>query len=223
MPGKDPTPTTLRPNLCLHLAGLLAARLTHDISGPLGTTMGALELAQEDPDSAGEALPLAAEAARELRDRLRLLRAAWGAEAGPLGVADLLGLAAGLPQGRRVKIDLSGLPGAAVFPPASGRLLLNILLLGAEGLPGGGVMALHGDAERQVVATIAGPRAAWPASLAGCLADETTAWEALTGARTLQAPLTALLARTSGLRLSFLMAAEPEPAPPLIIDLRPDS
>ena len=33
----------------LHLAELLAVRLCHDLSGPLGTLMGALELLAEDP------------------------------------------------------------------------------------------------------------------------------------------------------------------------------
>ncbi|MBV9736228.1 MAG: hypothetical protein JO209_09990 [Acidisphaera sp.] len=214
MPAKD-----LAANPSVRLAALLAARLTHDISGLLGTTMGALELAHEDPGAGEEALQLAVDAARELGQRLRLLRAAWGPEGGPLGVADLAALAEGLPGRRRVQIDLSALPSTAAFTPAAGRLLLNVLLLGAEALPGGGRVSLAGDAVREVVATIAGPRAAWPAGFAACLADEAAAWQALGGARELQAPLTALLARAGGLGLSFLMAAEAEASPPLLVRL----
>ncbi len=46
----------------LRLAELLAIRLCHDLSGPLGTMMGALEMVADDPEMADEALPLAGEA-----------------------------------------------------------------------------------------------------------------------------------------------------------------
>ena len=56
--------------------------------------------------------------------------------------------------------------------------------------------------------TIAGPRAAWPAGFVAWLTDETAALEAMmANARGLQAPLTALLARDHGFRLSMLMPA----------------
>jgi hypothetical protein len=76
-----------------------------------------------------------------------------------------------------------------------------------------------------VLVTIAGPRAAWPAGFAAYLGDEALAWQALhaaegvEAARGLQAWLTALIARTSGLRLSFLMAPTAEAAPPLLLSL----
>ena len=43
----------------LRLAEMLAIRLCHDLSSPLGTLMGALELASEDVESSAEALRLA--------------------------------------------------------------------------------------------------------------------------------------------------------------------
>ena len=58
-----------------------------------------------------------------------------------------------------------------------------------------------------------------------CLADPSRAWQALRGAegvdaaRGLQGWLTALIARGSGLRLSFLIAANAEAAPPLLLNL----
>ena len=49
--------------MCLELASALCARLCHDISSPLGTLSGTLELAHEEPEQAEEALALAAESA----------------------------------------------------------------------------------------------------------------------------------------------------------------
>lgn len=207
----------------LHLAELLCARLCHDISGPLGSLMGATELAAEDAQDGGEAMAVAVDSAAALGRRLRLLRAAWGGEAGPLDVPAFQELAEGLSVGRRVSVDLSGLDPATVFAPAGARLALNALLLAAEGLAGNGRLAMSGAANGDVLVTIEGPRAAWPAGLATCLADEQAAWQSITSARSLQAPLTALLARRSGLRVSLLMPVG-SPAgtpPPLLLALAP--
>nr|WP_283949460.1 histidine phosphotransferase family protein [Limobrevibacterium gyesilva] len=153
------------------------------------------------------------------------MRAAWGGATPPLGVSELAAMAEGLPQGRRVGVDLSGLDPALRLPPAAARLTLNVLMLAAESLPGGGVAALSSDPRGDVLATIAGPRAAWPAGFAAFLADEAQAWGALDATRDLevsrglQAPLTALIAHASGLRLSLLMAPAAEAAPPLLLRL----
>ncbi|HST75105.1 MAG TPA: hypothetical protein VLJ20_07015, partial [Acetobacteraceae bacterium] len=54
--------------------------------------------------------------------------------------------------------------------------------------------------------------------LATCLADEQAAWQAITSARSLQAPLTALIARRSGLRVSLLMpVGSPAGTPPPLL------
>jgi histidine phosphotransferase ChpT len=207
----------------LHLAELLCARLCHDLSGPLGSLMGATELAIEDEQERGEALAVAADSAAALGRRLRLLRAAWGGESGPLDVEAFQELAEGLSVGRRVSVDLSGLDPATVFAPAGARVALNSLLLAAEGLAGSGRLAMAGSANADVLVTIEGPRASWPAGLATCLADEQAAWQAITTARSLQAPLTALIARRSGLRASLLMPVG-SPAgtpPPLLLALGP--
>ncbi|MBV9784821.1 MAG: hypothetical protein JO264_13510 [Acidisphaera sp.] len=203
----------------LRLAALLASRLCHDVSGLLGTMMGALDLAQDDPEMAGEALPLAGEASQELAQRLRLLRAAWGATGEPLGLPALQELAEGMPARRRVSLDLAGLREGAGFAPEPGRLVLNLLLLASESLPGGGRLALTGDPGREIVVAIEGPRAAWASGLAKMLIDPDAAWEMLDGARTVQAPLTVLLARAAGLRLRLLLPggpAEAERPPPLL-------
>jgi histidine phosphotransferase ChpT len=193
----------------LHLAELLCSRICHDLSGLLGSLLGVIEIAREE-QAASETLAVAEETAVEMTQRLRLLRAAWGQDSGPLDVAQLQTYADGLFASRRVRLDLFGMAPDAEFPPGAGRLLLNVLLLAAESLPGGGNVALSGSPEGHVLVTVAGPRAAWPAGLLACLtdasADATGTWTDGLTARHLQAPLTALIARHHGIRLSMLMA-----------------
>jgi histidine phosphotransferase ChpT len=199
------------PNLsdALRLAELICARLCHELSGLAGTLAGAVDLAIEEAPSAGETLDLAGEAAGELVARLRLLRAAWGPASGALALADLLGLAKGLRSTRKIMLNVASLPPDTVFAPVVARTALNLLLLAAESLPDGGTIRLAGSATDLFVA-IEGRRAAWPSGLAACLADEAAALAALSDARTLQMPLTALLAQGSQLRLSLLIGGGPD-------------
>jgi histidine phosphotransferase ChpT len=202
----------------LHLAELLCSRLCHDLSGLLGSLVGVLEIAREE-QAESETLAVAEDTAVELTQRLRLLRAAWGQGSEPENVTQLLTFADGLFASRRVRLDVFGMEPDAAFTPGAGRLLLNILLLAAESLPGGGIVALSGSPATNVVVTIAGPRAAWPAGLGACLTDETATWVTGITARHLQAPLTALIAREHGIRLSMLMAGAGSDAsvPPLLL------
>jgi histidine phosphotransferase ChpT len=207
----------------LRLAELLSARLCHDLSGPLGALIGVLEVARdEQPDS--EALALAEETAVQLAQRLKLLRAAWGRDGDDLDVARLRGFAESLFSSRRVRLDLEGLESDALFSPEAARVVLNLLLLASESLAGGGIVALSGSPAESILVTISGPRAAWPAGLGAWLVDEAAAVEAvMADARSLQGPLTTLLARGHGFRLSMLMPAGPmseaEFSPPLLLSL----
>lgn len=202
----------------LRLAELLAARLCHDLSGPIGPMAGMLELARDDPEMAEEALAGAADSAASLAARLRLLRAAWSGDGGPMDAATLGALFAGGLASRRVRADLSGLAPAPIAP-ATARLLLNALLLAVDGLPGGGVIACAGEPDGDILITLCGPRAAWPTGLAACLADPAQAAAMLENPRQLQIPFTALLASRPGPRLSLLFAAADSP-PPLLISHR---
>jgi histidine phosphotransferase ChpT len=208
----------------LRLAELISARLCHDLSGPLGALIGVLEIAR-DEQPASETLAIAEDTAVELAQRLKLLRAAWGQDGDEMDVARLHGFADSLFASRRVGLDLTGLAPDALFPPQAARVVLNLLLLAAESLPGGGLVALSGSPAESILVTISGPRAAWPAGLGVWLTDEAAAMEAmLANARGLQAPLTALLARAHGFGLSMLMPAGPiseaDYSPPLLLSLR---
>lgn len=214
----DVTPT--EGAAALHLALLLAARLSHDLSGPLGGLAAALDEMPADPD----AQPLAQDAALVLRRRLQLFRAAWGGWPAPLGQTTLQELAGGLPNARRLQMVLDGLEDPPGFAPAAAQVLLSAMLLAAESLPGGGMLALAGKPGDVVAVTIAGPRAAWPEGFGAMLASADAAWEAVgrldgpTELRTLPAPMTALLAHRIGVRGSLLLAGHAELVPPLLLD-----
>jgi histidine phosphotransferase ChpT len=202
----------------LRLVELTCARLCHELSGLAGTLGNVIDLAVEEAPAAAETLVVGRDAARELVQRLRLLRAAWGPDSMPLALSALLALAQGRQNAARIRIDSSALPAETIFSPRMSRLILNLILLASECLPGGGIVSLAGSAA-DVIIMISGPKAAWPMGFAGCLADEATAFAALTGARALQMPLTALLTHGLGLRLSMLMAPGADRgAPPLRLE-----
>ena len=192
----------------LRLAETLAARLCHDLSGLIGSLNQALEMAAPEVPTDNEAFALARQAAGSLARRLRWRRAAW-AENGPaLDIAALRNLTSEL------EIDLAGLAPDSLFAPPMARVLLNILLLARESLPRGGRIALSGTAADVFIA-IDGPTASWPAGTALCLVDEGAAMAAVSDPTTLQMPLTALLARRFGLRLSMLLGVNAGDPPPL--------
>jgi histidine phosphotransferase ChpT len=210
----------------VRLAELVCARLSHDLGGLLGSLTGVLDLAREAAGGSEEELALAVETAQEIAGRLRLLRAAWGGGSGAVAIAELQDFRRGITGHRRVRLDLSGLAEHAVLPPQMACLALNVMLLAAESLPRGGTLSLSGDQpDQRILAQLAGVDAAWPAGFAAMLADPQAAWAALSGPRTLQAPLTALMAGRCGIRLSFLMAASPSAPgapPPLLLAAAPN-
>ncbi len=139
----------------LAFAGVVCARICHDLAGTLGALAASLDMMAEAPDP--EALALAQDCARELTDRLRVLRAAWGAGA---EVGDLAALLPGLPNIAKLKVSLE-----AVLEDDSARQFAACLLLAAAAaLPMGGAIWL-GGAGRHLRVRVEGRRAAWPPGL----------------------------------------------------------
>ncbi len=196
----------------LQLADALCARLCHDLSSPLGTLINALDLASEDAAYLPEALSLAGESGHYMVRQIRLLRAAWGGNCGRLSNQEVLALAAGLPS--RVKVDASQL-GEGPFSEAVSRMLVNLMLLGADGLPRGGLMRLIGN--RDIILAVEGPGAAWPEALMTAIAGP--GGVTITDPSTVTSPFAVLLAAALGLRLSLLLAPGPmlDGVPPILL------
>jgi histidine phosphotransferase ChpT len=194
----------------LRLIELASARLWDDIGGLLGALDQALS---QKPPNTPAFQTSALDTARTLAERLNLRRAAWGCEGETLSPARIQVLARGLPP--NVAVDVSALDAGTSLTSPAGRIVLNLLLLAADSLPGGGTVVLAGTPDDLFV-RIAGPRAAWPAGLALCLADETDARSALTEPRSLQMAMAALLAHAAGIRLSALLSPTNQHEPAIL-------
>jgi histidine phosphotransferase ChpT len=197
----------------LRLIELTSARLCHDFSGLTSALDNALYGTDSSTPLDPDLQQLIRDTARAMADRLKLRRTAWGPDDQPLSVPHIEALARGLPE--RIRIDLTALPKAAVFPARTARIILNILLLAAEALPSGGMIHLGGGPEDLFV-RISGPAAAWPPGFALCTIDEAAAQQALNDRHSLQLAMTTLLAHAVGIRLSLMLAAGASAEPPML-------
>jgi len=188
----------------VRLVELICARLCHDLGGLIGTVGNALEMGAEDTDANNELVAFAATANKALAQRLRLMRAAWGPDFGPIALPALVLLVTQALAARRVGLDSRGLPPRCAFPPPIGRVVLNLILLAADCLPKGGTIMLVGE-PADLLIRIDGPEAAWPPGFTACMRDEAAAIAAMTEARSMQMPLTVLLALSGKLRLSSVL------------------
>lgn len=175
------------------LAQDLAARICHDLGGPVGTIGGMLDLAAAGD---AEAVAAAKDAARELCRRLLLWRAAAGA-AGPVPLPEVPALARGLLGGGRAELRL---PPAAEAPAEAGQMLLLAAMVAAEALPKGGVVEIAADGAGFLVLA-EGPLRRWPPALLAGLAGEAVA----PGARSVLPRLLLALAERHGWRVALLM------------------
>jgi histidine phosphotransferase ChpT len=185
----------------IRLVELICARLCHDLGGLIGTVGNAVDMVIEDSGPDSEVLAFASSAAKLLMQRLRLMRAAWGPESDPQALAALTALAQPALAARRIALDTRALPADGVFAPSTGRVLLNLILLASDSMPKGGTIVLVGE-PADLLVRIDGPGAAWPPGFAPCMHDPIAAIAAVNAGRTVQMPLTALLALSRGLRLS---------------------
>jgi histidine phosphotransferase ChpT len=192
---------------CLTFAELLCARLTHDLSGPLATISGAVELLSlPDEGARQEAAQLAGEATSQLARRLKYLRAAWGGGGQELTVAAIAAMAAGVLGAGRVVPDVARVADSDRPLGPLARVLLNALLVAAEALPRGGTIVCAGDPQTQLVLQPVGEGAAWPRGLAQLIAgDDPFAAAAEAGPRGIAAPMMVALARRDGIAVSLLM------------------
>jgi histidine phosphotransferase ChpT len=189
----------------IRLVELICARLCHDLGGLIGTVGNALDMVADNAGQDNEVLAFASAATNALTQRLRLMRAAWGPEAEAIKLAVLVKLVTPALTARRVGLDIRAFPPDGVFSPPIGRVVLNLIVLACDCLPRGGTIILMGEPDDLLV-RITGPKAEWPPGFADCMRDEVAALAALTGARSVQMPLTALFALSRKLRLSPVLS-----------------
>jgi histidine phosphotransferase ChpT len=136
-------------NLELRLAELIAARMSHDLVGPVGAAVNGVELLAEDAAPDPEIAQMIGHAARQASRRLQVFRAIYGTPGTlPAGApfAAAAKLFAALLEGD--KVALAAWHAVPELEAQAGRGGARIALLAgfvlAEGLPRGGELALDG-------------------------------------------------------------------------------
>ena len=126
------------------LAALLCSRLCHDLIGPVGAIGNGLEVLEDEEDASmrGQAMDLVGQSAEQAARKLRFYRLAFGAATG--GGADLA-------EARRAAEEMFAGSKVKLAWPADSvpmerpqlKLLLNLVLAGAEALPRGGELDVN--------------------------------------------------------------------------------
>ncbi|NNC38787.1 MAG: hypothetical protein HKO02_15120 [Hyphomonadaceae bacterium] len=148
-----------------NLAALLCARICHDLVSPVGALTAALEVFEDDSnlDMRDDAMELIKLSAGQASAKLQFLRLAFGAGGSAPGVIscdELKKLSLNVFDGGKVDIkwnvEVDGLD-----KPAA-RVLLNLVMLGMQVIPRGGVMdvqATNSDDLSTIKLVCTGPKA----------------------------------------------------------------
>ena len=132
----------------LQLAELMAARLCHDLVGPIGAVANGVELLSDGGAGDAEVTGLIAVSARQATRRLQWFRVAFGSASGlPSSAmfAETRRLAQGLFEEGRVTLEW-GAPDPTAEAAATreaAKLALNLSLLALECLPRGGMVQVR--------------------------------------------------------------------------------
>lgn len=127
----------------LTLVSMLSSRICHDLVGPIGALGNGVEFLSGKVDEAtrDSAVQLIADSARLASAKLQFYRAAFGV-GGSLSdqarLSELRDMTAAILEGGRVQLDWE--PGEEEIGRGAMRLMMNLILIGVESLPRGGVL-----------------------------------------------------------------------------------
>lgn len=194
----------------IRILELLAARLCHELSGPIAAIGNGIELLAEEDVVSGagpgasfmrDAVALVSDSARRAGNRLRFYRFAYGFSRGSIGVGPAPHeLACGFFDASRIGCEYPA--SIRALPPHWQKLACNLLSVGADALPRGGRLVLT---DEPLNLEAIGDAAALPPETCAALMM-TTPIDELTP-RTVQAYFTARLAKALDRR--FRATAEP--------------
>lgn len=189
----------------LDLAALLCSRVCHDVISPVGAIGNGLEVLDEDDsgDMREVAIELIRSSARTAANRLKFARLAFGF-GGSLGaeidLTEAEAVARAYVETERTKLVWTVPPGLMAKDRV--KLLLTLLAVAGQAIPGGGILTAAAEGEGVSVAAT-GSRLRVPAGLEGLLAG--TPGEAV-DAHAVVAFYAGLLARSIGLAAGVVKA-----------------
>ncbi|MFZ4541876.1 MAG: histidine phosphotransferase family protein [Rickettsiales bacterium] len=148
------------------LAEMIATRLCHDLTGPIGAVNNGVEFLDEEGfDMQNEAVQLILSSAHEAVNRLMFYRQAYGrvGESGESSLAEKKKITVDFFSGTKIKVDWpdshTDASGVAISQKMS-RLLLNLLIIaGGSAIRGGTLsvrVALGEDGEKQIDISVTG-------------------------------------------------------------------
>jgi histidine phosphotransferase ChpT len=197
-------PVTLE---ALDLAALLCSRVCHDLISPSGAIVNGLEVLEEstDEETKSFALDLIKKSARTASARLQFCRIAFGAAGSATAQIDL-GDAENVARGfiEDDKIKLSWNLSSALLPKNRVKLLLNMILVAAQSIPRGGIVAVEGDGPPEAMTfkiSARGLNARIPQAVPALLAGFPE--RGVVDAHAIQPFYAGLLGRASGLAVSI--------------------
>ncbi|MBN8531136.1 MAG: hypothetical protein J0L97_04660 [Alphaproteobacteria bacterium] len=148
-------------DLNLKIAELLCTRLCHDLTGPIGAVNNGVEfLGDDSADMLSQAVELIGNSARDAVSRLQFYRQAYGRvnTGGEANLEELKHVCSQFFGHGKVRLEWPDIHAGGATISISrnfGRILLNVLLLGAESLIRGGTLSVSLSAdENQKTATI---------------------------------------------------------------------
>jgi histidine phosphotransferase ChpT len=194
----------------LDLAALLCSRVCHDVISPVGAIVNGLEVMEEeggDAEMKEFALDLIRKSARQASARLQFARIAFGA-AGSAGAAIDLGDAETVAKGffNDDRTQLTWDARRMLLPKNRVKLLLNLIVIAAQGIPRGGVIAVTVEGDEQVSRfsiRAQGKNARVPTHAPALVAGE--AEDGVVDAHAIQAYYTGLVARAAGMAVAFAL------------------
>ena len=154
----------------MDLAALLASRVCHDIISPVGAIANGLEVLDEESDESMRefAMDLVRKSAQQASAKLQFARLAFGASGGAGAEIDMND--AGEVVARylqREKADVEWRVAAPLLPKTHAKLLLNLVLLGAQSIARGGMLTVSADRAGDATAmqlSAEGDRAKFPSA-----------------------------------------------------------
>jgi histidine phosphotransferase ChpT len=198
----------------LRVLELICSRICHDVVGPVGAINNGLELlAETGPADDDGIMPLLASSAKQAWRRLDYFRTAMGYAGGrsEWPVADLRRVAAGLFEEGKITFDW---PAPAIMEPEplparQAKLLLHLVVLGAEALPRGGTLSLSlsdGPGTRRVEIGARGRSAVLHDRIASAVSGQVSIEEL--DPRAAQAFLAGIVARSLGVTVEMGTSGE---------------
>lgn len=191
------------------LAAMLCSRVCHDLINPVGAIGNGLEVLADPSQVEMQAFAkeLIENSTRQARAKLEFARLAFGASStagSDIDTREADRVASLLMAGEKAELEWKVTP--MLLPKNKAKLLLNMLLIAAAGVPRGGTVTVEveGEAGREsFTITAKGPKTLIPNAVQGLLAG--TPEDGNVDARGIQPYYTGVLARLSHMGLNLAL------------------